>query len=376
MHRKVLIQVPQINRGGIIRSPYLYLIGVVFFCLIAIGKSYSAEDESVLLQQYREKLNISLDILESSEEPAALSKETLSKFREIFPYHQTVIVDGQKIHVKNVSFLGLLNELKGAKDKGEFSEKAEELRKKISLLLKETEAAYQDFVTDPKVKISGILSRKEFTRQELNPLLQKLHDWLGEKFEKLAKSIKGLFSGVAEKLRSFLERIFGFLPQRTIEKPADVLYQSFTVFLYVMGASLAIIFLIFFIRNKRYLYFFKKGRVSKSDITQTKQAEGLQQWQAVANRAEHALRNGNVKLAFHYLYLSLLLFLDEKRILVYNESFTNWEYSRQIVKFPALLQNFKSLTNRFEQVWYGQKYCDVNDYNDFVSGYNQIISSQ
>ena len=76
------------------------------------------------------------------------------------------------------------------------------------------------------------------------------------------------------------------------------------------------------------------------------------------DRAQTAARSGDYRNAARHLYLSSLLWLEERGVLRYDRSRTNREYLAQLQGKPAY-HNLKPVVDTFERVWYGQRPLDA-----------------
>ena len=64
-------------------------------------------------------------------------------------------------------------------------------------------------------------------------------------------------------------------------------------------------------------------------------------------------RGGDYRTAVRYLYISALLWLDERDILRYDRALTNREYLERVRDNPALRERMTPIVETFDRVWYG-----------------------
>ncbi len=83
------------------------------------------------------------------------------------------------------------------------------------------------------------------------------------------------------------------------------------------------------------------------------------------DRAGEAARAGDYRSAARYLYLSSLLWLDERKLLRYERSLTNREVLDRSRDQPALHQRLTPVVNTFERVWYGKRPLDEAGYRQY-----------
>jgi hypothetical protein len=64
-------------------------------------------------------------------------------------------------------------------------------------------------------------------------------------------------------------------------------------------------------------------------------------------------RGGDYRTAVRYLYLSALLWLDERGALRYDRALTNHEHLDRVRDNPALRDRLAPVVDTFDRVWYG-----------------------
>lgn len=70
-------------------------------------------------------------------------------------------------------------------------------------------------------------------------------------------------------------------------------------------------------------------------------------------RAREFSLSGDYRTAVRYLYLSTLLELEERGLLIYDRSRTNREYLRSVADRPELAATLRDVVDVFDRVWYG-----------------------
>lgn len=73
-------------------------------------------------------------------------------------------------------------------------------------------------------------------------------------------------------------------------------------------------------------------------------------------------RGGDYRTAVRYLYLSALLWLDERNILRYDRALTNREYLERVRDNPALTARLAPVVETFDRVWYGHLPIDAETF--------------
>lgn len=82
-------------------------------------------------------------------------------------------------------------------------------------------------------------------------------------------------------------------------------------------------------------------------------------------RAHDLGRGGDYRSAVRYLYLSSLLWLDERKLLRYDRSLTNREYLAQVRNNPDLHGRLAPVVNTFDRVWYGKRSIDGDQFEAY-----------
>lgn len=75
-------------------------------------------------------------------------------------------------------------------------------------------------------------------------------------------------------------------------------------------------------------------------------------------QANDLARGGDYRTAVRYLYLSSLLWLDERGLLRYDRALTNREYLKNLADNPQLRSQLQPIVETFDQVWYGHAPLD------------------
>jgi hypothetical protein len=73
-------------------------------------------------------------------------------------------------------------------------------------------------------------------------------------------------------------------------------------------------------------------------------------------------RDGNYRTAVRYMYISALLWLDERDILRYDRALTNREYLERVRDNPALRERMAPIVETFDRVWYGHLPIDAESF--------------
>jgi hypothetical protein len=86
--------------------------------------------------------------------------------------------------------------------------------------------------------------------------------------------------------------------------------------------------------------------------------------QEASDRAKAAVQAGDYRAATRHLYLSTLLWLEERGVVRYDRSRTNREYLQQMRGKPSH-DAFVPVVETFERVWYGKRPLDADDFDQY-----------
>lgn len=181
-----------------------------------------------------------------------------------------------------------------------------------------------------------------------NYQIPKAPNWL-HRLQELAQQI-------AQWLQELLELIFKHRgPGHSDTRGISTFLQYL---LYFAGAAALLI--IVYLLLKRFL-----ERKKEEDAKKSKASVSIEQIldsQGYAAEAEKLAAEGNFRGACRALYLSLLQVLHENSVAKFAPAKTNYEYRYLLAKHEELLSNFIPFAELVEEMWFGQKKADTNDY--------------
>lgn len=90
------------------------------------------------------------------------------------------------------------------------------------------------------------------------------------------------------------------------------------------------------------------------------------------DRAQSQARNGDYRGGVRYLYLSSLLWLDERGLLRYDRSLTNREYLAETQANSGLHNRLAPVVGTFERVWYGHRDLAEQDFRAYEEQVNAL----
>ncbi|HEX6293111.1 MAG TPA: DUF4129 domain-containing protein [Herpetosiphonaceae bacterium] len=94
------------------------------------------------------------------------------------------------------------------------------------------------------------------------------------------------------------------------------------------------------------------------------------------DRAQAQARTGDYRTAVRYLYLSSLLWLDERKLLRYDRSLTNREYLDQVRANAPLADQLAPVVGTFEHVWYGKRPIAEQDFLAYEAQIQQLRGTE
>lgn len=87
---------------------------------------------------------------------------------------------------------------------------------------------------------------------------------------------------------------------------------------------------------------------------------------------EESLGSGNYHLAVRFLYLKLLLNLNEKKIISFRTDKTNSEYLMEINRID-IKSAFRVLTNTYDYVWFGKFQLDIILFQSIKGRFDEFL---
>jgi hypothetical protein len=75
---------------------------------------------------------------------------------------------------------------------------------------------------------------------------------------------------------------------------------------------------------------------------------------------------GNYRAAVRHIFLAALLALDERSVLHYDTTRTNYELLQELQFKPYVVKHLAPVVETFERVWYGFEAVDIAEYDDLV----------
>lgn len=192
-------------------------------------------------------------------------------------------------------------------------------------------------------KLEEILRRPEFVNKEA------LAKWL---------------QSVADGLAGFFNRVTG--------KNIKIGYLSFLESILAILAAASVLLVLIYTCLRLYRYFSPEYAETPSPGNDPTSINSDQ----LRTQASVCAEKGEYREAIRYLYLSLLLFLDQKKLIRYRPSKTNREYLQEFRRNETGQDGFYGVVSFFEGKWYGMEPCSNMDYRQFQAMYMNMVKER
>jgi hypothetical protein len=166
-------------------------------------------------------------------------------------------------------------------------------------------------------------------------------------------------------LRDFLDWLGRALEQilRPIGRAAAVGGNTIAWAIGIVGLGLLLGVIAYMLRGLR------RGMVADAQIDHDPEANLTAK--TALDQADGLARGGDYRTAVRYLYLSALLWLDERNVLRYDRALTNREHLDRVRENPALRARLAPIVDTFDRVWYGHISIDA----DAFAAYQEQIEA-
>ena len=174
------------------------------------------------------------------------------------------------------------------------------------------------------------------------------------------------WNGVGNAISDFFSWVFRSLPSGGNTAPAAAPPRGFSGLtpvgwlLLILGILLVLGIVLYAVRGVRQ----SVVRDAKARADAVLEEEDISAGEAL-DRAHTTARSGDYRTAVRYLYLSSLLWLDERKLVRYDRSLTNREYLQRASGNPALHERLAPVVGTFERVWYGRDTLEEADFTAY-----------
>lgn len=203
--------------------------------------------------------------------------------------------------------------------------------------------------TSPEVrkeKLESILTRREFAGSEISAW-DRFVKWLNRIIERI---LGWLFGGIAG--------------QSGTSRMLAVLFAVTIVVLFLLLLAHVIARLTYGTRRNR------------SESQQEDIYAGPDTSRRALEEASRAASAGDFRSALRLVYLSVLLNLDDRELIRFDRTGTNWEYLATLRKQTEIQNTLRPVTVIFDRKWYGHEPATKDDYNVFVAAYYAVESAE
>ncbi len=334
---------------------------LTFGLLLLAGQSVQA----ITLAEYHKKLQeavSALDTLAQADETESESdyqtrhNQTIDFVRGRLPKKESVDWNGSSLEVNYTWLHYELDTLSSTPD----GKRAATLRRiterlqAIEQRVAEVESAQR--VSDNKAehsrKLAEILARAEYARKvktesALTRMVKRLLEWIKDLFPKpkqLTPGTAGIFSKIAQ--------VF------VIALALFVIAYAAKIFLPRVFSS-------------------RKAKKKAKPTARIVLGEKLEPDQSAVDLladAERLARQGELRAAIRKAYIALLVELGDRKLISLAQHKTNRDYLRSVRDLEPLYGNVRTLTESFEQHWYGLTNATETDWRAFRAAYEQTLS--
>jgi hypothetical protein len=105
--------------------------------------------------------------------------------------------------------------------------------------------------------------------------------------------------------------------------------------------------------------------VAQAELAAAPEALPLTAAEAIAAAQAHAAA-GRHREACHFIFLSTLLWIEERGRVQFDRAATNREHLARLAREPALAAALAPVVARFDHLWYGQDRVTDSDYHDLL----------
>ncbi len=204
-----------------------------------------------------------------------------------------------------------------------------------------------------KVRNSGefVYSNQDDSSNLLAKLWDKIMDFIYNIRESLAEWLKNLFPEVEVTSPGFA---------------ADIVNMITWIIIVIF------ILILLFVLYKLLMHYRKKETEEVKTLLKIK--EGAIDSESWLDLARNYAQNAQYRNACRAVYMSLILYLDEKSIIKYDKAKTNLEYLQTVRGKEDIYNPLKLIVTVFEELWYGKHNGSVQDYDQCLMNYKKVVN--
>ncbi len=322
---------------------------------------------AISLGEYRERVGKaigSLDLLHETEEFQTQSQKdefsatNLRVAREALALRETVEWNGVKFNVDNSWLEDELKEFE------KLSASDHNRSAALDRILERLQALAERLQEIDKGAAASMLSKAELN-ERLAAVLQR---------PEYARTVKKE-SALSRLWRQFWKWISDLFPKSSALNPGGASVVSRVAQVFVLLVALAAIAYVLWKFGPRLLHKRKAKKTSKPRprIVLGERLEPDQSAADLLAQAEALARAGDLRGAIRRGYIALLVELADRKIISLAQHKTNRDYLGAVREIQTLHRNLKTLTNSFEQHWYGLVPANDIDWAAFRAGYKEAL---
>ncbi len=192
--------------------------------------------------------------------------------------------------------------------------------------------------------------------QDVSPQLEKMAS------EFTYKDPPDFLVRLQELVSYVLRAIADFLKQFRISIPGtdtSAVGNLMQLLLVILGAVCVIVILVLMFKRMRHLR--EQAQIAKRGALSLEEILDSAGWK---QRAEELAKARLFKDACRAVYLSVIYLLDEKQVLNFAPTRTNYEYYYALSGKDSLQRGFRRLSDLVEIMWFGNYVAEENDFKD------------
>lgn len=204
-----------------------------------------------------------------------------------------------------------------------------------------------------KQMMRTILARREFAGARIG--------WFARLMQRIARLVAAIFRSIGRAI----EGLFGDGPE-------------FHGTSKLLSNLLAVVVIILFLMLLAYVVARLGWRrmVTAAVPEQEDVYSGPQTTAKALSEAARLAAAGDFRSALRLVYIAALLVLDERELIRFDRSGTNWEYLAALKSHPKIQGALRPVTVVFDRKWYGHEPASESDYDAFVSAFRAVESAE
>lgn len=356
--------------ASLLRGP---LLRVWIISLLLAWPAAAAVSSPDPLDEYAARLNQAetiADRLTEGEPTAGQVRSSMNRIKELLPSLEEIELDGRTLKVDNSWLSEAVTEVIKNAD-GDVEPRRWLLvgivDRLITLQERVKAARSEPAANGPNSQDPARAASPEDRHGQLEQILAR-PEYQSEKVKesKISSFFRMLFDALKDFLKLFESKQS---PGTVMETGGIAVWPRILMMLVVLAAAaFGIVFLIGYLANRRRPRRERGSReVLGEVIDENVTASDL------LSKASELARQGDYRAAIRRAYLSLLFEMEHRGQLKLHRSKTNRDYLNDLRPVHDVFQPFSAMTRIFERVWYGQTPATEDEFNGFLSRYQETL---